>query len=194
MSGMPHGMAGLPEPFDRKELAASRAITFPCTIPFAGLQNSTGTLNNRAYVAPVFGQGWVSKIRIRIATQSGNICLAVFDRDGGRYPIDYGSTSLESAYPGRLKLTTGSFACPATGIVDVALPSRIYVDEGDWFGIMADNNTAAFGYVGAGGVSDLFQGLGGFDSTLGGLSVFPQFLKILTSNWESKVYQMTGIR
>lgn len=89
---------------------------------------------SEARYSRIVGSGLITKIRIHVAVQSGNICLGVYSPSGLGL----------SAVPGALKISTGAIACPAVGIQDIALPSPIFVASGDFFGMSCDNNIASF--------------------------------------------------
>jgi hypothetical protein len=154
----------------------------PDTVPSNAVSETNGTLNSRIYAHRVHGSGTISKIQIRVNASSGNICVGVYSCQT--------ANGIANAIPGSRKATSGSVACP-TGVAEVSLGGNVDVVEGDWFAIMADNGTASFFYVGAGGASDIFKGKGGFTATAGTTLPLPSSLTI--ANWESKVYLMNGV-
>lgn len=151
----------------------------PRTFPFGGVQETKSSMNSRTYAARVFGSGTITKIRIIVGVQSGNICINVFGNTG----------SGASAQPGTLKGTTGSIACPASGAADVSLTGSVTVADGDWFAITADNNTATFSVAGSGGVLTIFAGESGFAA----VNTVPIGSSLTLSSYESKVYLMKGL-
>lgn len=100
------------------------------------LLSAASALNaNQAVYMRCKGRGYISKIAVHIAASSGNICVGVYKNNGSTGDL---------ARPGAQKATSGSVACPAIGVANVALTSSVYVDEGDWLALVADNATATF--------------------------------------------------
>lgn len=102
---------------------------------------------NDARYTRALGRGTISKLRIHVAVQSGNISLAVYSPAGAGL----------SAFPGVRKATTGAVACPGTGAQDVAI-GPVLVEPGDFLAMSCDNITASFLAVGGTGASSLFGG------------------------------------
>jgi hypothetical protein len=102
---------------------------------------------NEARYSRALGRGTISKLRIHVAVQSGNISLAVYAPAGAGL----------SAFPGARKATTGAVACPGTGVQDVAI-GPVLVEPGDFLAMSCDNTTASFLAVGGSGASALFGG------------------------------------
>lgn len=127
--------------------------TYLSAMPVNSLTLTIGSPNTTRYFRVVEG-GTISKIRLGVGTSSGNISVAVH-RSSGR-----GLT----AVPGAQVATSGSIACPASGIQDVALGSTVNVRVGDWLAIGADNTTATFYGVVATGASGLVGGQAGVAS------------------------------
>jgi hypothetical protein len=117
----------------------------------ASLNAATWAGANEARYSRVVGRGTISKLRVHVATQSGSICLGVYRGSGPGDGL--------SARPTTRKATTGSIACPATGVQDVALPTAVLLDPGDFLAMSCDNTTAAFLCAGAFGASAVFSGL-----------------------------------
>lgn len=103
---------------------------------------------NRAWWMRVKDSGAITKLRVNIGAQSGNVSVAVAPNVG----------SGVNARPGN-PTATASQACPAVGDTDIALGATINVNDGDWFGIAADNTVATFGSA-APGVLDSALGSG----------------------------------
>jgi hypothetical protein len=102
---------------------------------------------NEARYARAIGRGTISRLRIHVTVQSGNISLAVYSPAG---------TGL-GAIPGVRKATTGAIACPGTGAQDIAI-GPVLVEPGDFLAMSCDNTTASFLSAGAFGASALFAG------------------------------------
>lgn len=107
--------------------------------------SATQTLNaDQAVYMRARGRGLISKIGIHVGTASGNIAVAVYRNNG---------SNGTAARPDVRTATSGSVACPAAGYAEVSLGGSVYVEDGDWFAIVADNTTASFYRFGAGGFS-----------------------------------------
>jgi hypothetical protein len=106
-----------------------------------------GTANTTRFYRVIEG-GTISKIRINVVVQSGNIAVAVYSNSGSGL----------AATPGTRLATSGSVACPAAGINDVSLGSTVTVAIGDWLAIGADNTTATFYGSNGGGDGNLSAG------------------------------------
>lgn len=111
----------------------------------------------------------ITKCRVHVGTSSGNIGVAYYSNTG---------TGL-SAAPGALLASSGSVACPAAGVADIALGSTITPNVGDWVCVWSDNATATLlGPSASGFISTLFSGRayrqssvsGGPPTTVGPLS------------------------
>lgn len=89
---------------------------------------------NRAVFARLIEGGTVSKVRLSITVQAGNISVAAYRNSG---------TGVDSV-PGTRLATSGAVACPATGIADVALGASVDLLPGDWLGVSSDDTTTAF--------------------------------------------------
>ena len=99
----------------------------------------------------ITGSGAITKVGIIVGVQSGNIDIGVYSNSGvGR-----------NANPNIKRASTGSIACPAAGYQVVAL--SVVVQPGDWFAIVADNGTAAFGRTSS-TVVGLAKGLLGYEN------------------------------
>ena len=132
--------------------------TFPVELAVTAV--SVRAANYTHYYRVVEG-GTISKIRLHVQTQSGNICVAAY------HTADNGGRGL-SAKPRFRLATSGSVACPAAGSADVSLGSSVTLVPGDWIAIAADNVTAKFyGFTGLGGLA-LVDG-----QTLGQAATFP---------------------
>jgi hypothetical protein len=119
-------------------------VDWPCTFDPRFLAATTTLNANQAVYLRVRGRGLISKIGLHVGVASGNIAVAVYSNNG-----DPG----RSARPTTRKATSGSVACPAAGYAEVSLGASVYVDDGDWFVLVADNTTASFYRAGAGGFS-----------------------------------------
>jgi hypothetical protein len=134
-------------------LAARYAFGIPRTVEVGFTLSAThvGNANNIFYYRVAEG-GNISAIRLRVGTQSGNICVGVYRASGSGL----------SAVPGARAATSGSVACPATGDADVSLTASVVVNPGDFLAIQADNTTATFARAGGGvasGATSLMAGL-----------------------------------
>jgi len=107
---------------------------------------------NYVHLLRVKGSGTISKIGLQVGTSSGNISVGVFTGPKGRAQA---TTRIA---------TSGAVACPAAGYAEISLGGSVVVNDGDWFGISADNVTATFFALlgGAVTVSDLGFGLAAF--------------------------------
>lgn len=133
---------------------------FPATAdPILASNYTTVASSNRTWFLRATGSGSVSRLRINVGVQSGNICASVYTSSG------VGTAAL----PLTRVATTGSIACPAAGNADLTLDTTVAVTSGDfWFSLCADNTTATFAQVGSTG-SLIPQGRVAFqDSTLTG--------------------------
>ena len=122
-------------------------------VTHSGLATGTvtiGTANSTRFYRVLNG-GTITKVRINVGVQSGNIGVAAYRNTG---------TGL-AAVPGIQLATSGSIACPAPGINDVALGSSVTLLSGDWLAIGADNTTATFSGMTGGGDSTLSAGMAG---------------------------------
>lgn len=126
---------------------------------------NVGSSLNARYTR-VYGGGTITKLRIYVAVQSGNIDVGVYSNSG------VGA----NAIPGARKNAAGSTACPAVGYADIAIASTAVV-EGDWIGVAADNVTVTFaqlqfGYTASGGAGVAAVGTSQFPlpATAGNLS------------------------
>lgn len=120
--------------------------------------SAASTLNaNQAVYVRATGRGYISKIAVHVGTQSGNVCVGVYANNG--------STG-NAARPATQKATSGSVACPAAGYQEIALTGSVYVEEGDWLALVADNATATFYRANtAGFASSLANGFSHHQST-----------------------------
>jgi hypothetical protein len=129
----------------------------PYTVDPRTLSTASALNANQAIYMRVTGSGYISKIGLHVGTSSGNVCVGVYSNNTS------GGTA---ARPAARKATSGSVACPAAGYAEVALTSSVYVQEGDWLAIVADNATATFYRSNAAGFgSSLSLGLSHFQST-----------------------------
>lgn len=113
------------------------AFGFPFTVDPGAVRyqdNMAVQAVNTGHFARVRDAGRISKIGVGIATQGGNISVAVYRNSG---------TGRNSA-PGTRLATSGSIVCPAAGWVEIALDKALWVHRGDWLAISADNTTATF--------------------------------------------------
>ena len=102
------------------------------------------------------GSGVISKIAVDIGVSAGNICVGVYANSGAG----------TAARPAAQKATSGSVASPGTGYREIALTSSVYVEEGDWLAVAADDGTATFTVVGPNGASgSMAAGLSHFQTT-----------------------------
>ena len=168
--------------------APQLALPFDTPRSFAGIGSGVASNTNlagRLYLARAYGGGAISAIRVRVTTQSGNIALGIYGNDG---------VGARARPVGAPKATTGAVACPAIGVVDIALINPYVVVPGDWFGFVADNSTAAFTYYGGAGANiPLWDGLCGFYN-LGGSVPLPTIPTGSTWQSEDKLFLMVGIR
>lgn len=127
--------------------AASKGDPWNLGHPMAGdpllmnAQANVGTAN-RMHLQRVVGGGTITKLRIYVAAQSGNIVAAIYRNTGSGL----------AAAPGALVVSSGTIACPVAGKADIALGASYAITSGDfWFGLAADNTTAQFGMFGTNG-------------------------------------------
>jgi len=108
--------------------------------PGVQANNISFQLANRAFYFRSLGVGSVSNVLIPIATQSGNICVGIYNSNGG------------FSKPQRLVATSGTVACPAASLTPVAIPlnTTVNVDQSFYFAIACDNTTASFQCTGSG--------------------------------------------
>lgn len=78
----------------------------------------------------------ISKVRLEVTTQSGNIALAVYRSNG--------STGVLNKPSGSPAISTGSIACPAVGVNNISLGGSVTINAGDWIALSADSATAQF--------------------------------------------------
>lgn len=143
--------------------------------------SAASTLNaNQAVYMRVRSRGYISKIGVHVGTASGNICVGVYANNG---------SPGTSAAPGAQKATSGSVTCPVAGYAEVALTAPVFVDEGDWMAIVADNATATFYRSNTGGFGSSFaKGFSAFQST-----AFPLPSSASTSNSAIFSVILTGV-
>jgi len=117
--------------------ARDSAFGFPFTVD-PGMVRTTDAQampgSNQAVYSRVRDAGPVSKIGLVVGTSSGNVSVAVY-RNSGRGRLAAPLTRLA---------TSGAIACPAAGYAEIALTSAVYVHQGDWLAISADNTSATF--------------------------------------------------
>jgi hypothetical protein len=96
------------------------------TAPFATGLNPQGAANQaRGWPVIISLPTIVDTFHIFVGTQSGNICVAIYDQSGVRL------------------VTTGSIACPA-GNANVSFPETTLAAGLYYFALGADNTTATF--------------------------------------------------
>jgi hypothetical protein len=136
-------------------------------------------ITNLTHHHRVIEGGILSKIRIGIATASGNICVAVYKNTGSGL----------SAKPGTRVATSGSIPCPAANInVDVSVGASVTVAAGDWLSFGADN--AVVTLAGNGGAGDYGAGcLGRFAYD----AAFPAPATSSPNMNNSRMFSMIGI-
>ena len=86
---------------------------------------------NRAVYAPCSLQAaaTITGVRLLVGTQSGNICVGLYDSSGSRVA------------------TSGSVACPASGLASVSFTGNYSASAGRFYlALAADNTTATFGW------------------------------------------------
>jgi nitrous oxidase accessory protein NosD len=113
-----------------------------------------GTANSTRFYRVIEG-GTVSALRVNVGVQSGNIAVAVYANSGSGL----------SSTPGTRLATSGSVACPAVGVQDVALGSTVVLAVGDWVAFGCDNATATFSGMSGGGDGNVSAGQAGTQST-----------------------------
>lgn len=104
----------------------------------------------------------VTQARVVVATQSGNIEVAIYDSAGNRVA------------------TTGSVACPAAGAQAINLASAVYLRPGrKYFAVVsADNATVALDYIANTGTQGLFSALGLIGTGTGATVPLPSTLSL----------------
>jgi hypothetical protein len=135
-----------------------------------------GGVNTTRFMRVVEG-GTISKIRVYVGVQSGNIGVACYSNTGVG----------PAAAPGTQLITTGSIAAPATGVQDVSLGGSVTLSKGDWVGNGSDNDTGKFyGSIGV-GLSTLVAGLAGLEA------VFPPAATPVVTPADNRVIAFIGI-
>ena len=96
--------------------------------------NVMGTSNRGVFVPVTVPVALtVTGVRIRVGTSSGNVCVALYDESFNRLA------------------TSGSAACPASGLATVNFGSSAAISAGRyWLALSVDNNTATFSRNGDG--------------------------------------------
>lgn len=110
----------------------------PCTfIPTLYVGGSVLQAANQTFYTRVShgSQATCSKIRMYIATSSGNICVGVYSNSG--------------ASPSSRVATSGTVASPGTGMREITISPAVDIVPGMWISLSADNTTASFGRGGA---------------------------------------------
>lgn len=131
---------------DYSALARLSALATPPRCYFLGaLSTATsapmGSVSGRR-CSRVVGSGLITKIGLYVGTSSGNVDVAV------HRPIGTGVTQFPDLTAAAV---SGSVACPAgAAYAEIALTASIYVNDGDWFSVGADNTTATFASFSAG--------------------------------------------
>lgn len=128
-------MAGQHSDIDHTGLTGVGAGQAPWALMpyFGGVRNadeSVGAVNRAIYVPlePLQAATTITGIRVRIAVQSGNISVGLYDEAGNRVA------------------TSGAIACPAAGIQDINFTSSYSAAAGRYYAaISADNTTVTFG-------------------------------------------------
>lgn len=107
---------------------------------------TNGTANTIWYYRVAEG-GTISKVRLHIVTNSGNVCVAAYANNG---------SGLSAAPTGGLLASSGSVTPGGTGAQDISLGQSVTLQPGDWIAVGWDNTTAtAYGLTGAGASSML---------------------------------------
>jgi hypothetical protein len=112
------------------------AFEYPhtCDPRITDVLSTVGTTNDCHYNR-VYHGGAISSIRVSVGTSNGNISVAVYDTDG---------TGV-TAEPNARTATSGSVACPASGLADVSLGATVTVGHAShWFALSANGTTATF--------------------------------------------------
>ncbi len=115
---------------------------------FAYTAGVFGGANRGIFVRTMSG-GTISKVRIQVGVQSGNISAAAYASTG---------SGLAAAPIGSPLASSGAIACPAPGKQDVALGASIAIAAGDWLFLSCDNTTATFDRLAA-ATATWFDGL-----------------------------------
>jgi hypothetical protein len=121
-------------------LASLTAFDYPATCdPRENSATAAFATANHCHYNRVYHGGVISSVRLRVGTSSGNIGVAVYDTTG----------SGVSAAPGTRVATSGSVACPASGLADVSLGGSVTLGHGThWFALSCSNTTATFAHIG----------------------------------------------
>lgn len=96
---------------------------------------------NRVYYYRVGAAAAVGHVTLEIGLQSGNLVVGAYANNGLQ-----GRAAAPAS--GGLLASSGSVACPAVGVQQIALGSTVGVAAGDWLALALDNTTAkvrAFG-------------------------------------------------
>jgi hypothetical protein len=112
------------------------AFDMPHTVDprYAQALANVGTANDCHYNR-VYHGGEIDTLRISVGVSNGNVSLAVYDQTG---------TGVTAAPSTRLQ-TSGSVACPAAGLADVALGGAVTVGHSThWFALSNSGTTATF--------------------------------------------------
>ena len=156
-------------------------LGFPTSLTFMGYSGTTAALGAIRFQR-VFGQGLITKIRIGVGVQSGNIDVGVY--------AGASSQGITNAVPGALKGHSGSVACPASGFADVSLLASTQVNPGDWFALTADNGTATFQMTGPNATNTFATGLSPYQTPA---NVVPLPSSVTPNGVAQVVYIMVGI-
>jgi len=129
--------------------------------------NAIGS-NGMAEYSRVYGEGDITKIRMRVMTASGSVNAAVYRNEG---------TGAE-AVPREIVGNSGSIACPAAGTADISLDRTVTIEfASNWFGLGADNNTVRVNSTGdyEKGIIEGFAYVSSFEYPLPGSPSFETF-------------------
>ncbi len=113
-------------------------MAFPTTHLSGGCANVaiTQALANDAIYERVYGAADITKIRVDVTASFGLIDVGVYS-----FLASHGASDRQ---PGTKKKSSGSIACPAAGVADVALGATVNVVDGDFFALAATLTTAGF--------------------------------------------------
>jgi parallel beta-helix repeat protein len=146
---------------------------------------STGSVfpavNQINYYRLIGGGVAITKGRVRIQTQSGNLAIAFYSNSG---------TGL-NAVPGTLLASSGVTACPVAGSADLSLGATITPNAGDWVGLWADNTTISINATNTTSVSSSLYSGRAYTQT--GLASGPPNPPSSLTAGTNKVFEIVGV-
>lgn len=128
---------------------------YPYTIDprIGGITSALGSAENTVYYILATGRGTITKIRVRVATAAGNVCVGAYTGTGAH----------DERIPDQIKGTSDALACPAAGIATISLLASTQIVTSDWFAIGYDTTahaSASLAHAGALGTAIGYLGRG----------------------------------